>query len=39
MTYDVVPAPIGRLIVASDGAAVVGVWMANADPKDASCPR
>jgi len=36
LIYDVVPAPIGRLIVASDGAAVAGVWMANADPKDTS---
>lgn len=34
LTYDVVPAPIGRLIVASDGAAIVGVWMANATPND-----
>lgn len=34
LTYDVVPAPIGRLIVASDGAAIVGVWMANASPGD-----
>jgi methylated-DNA-[protein]-cysteine S-methyltransferase len=36
LTYDVVPAPIGRLVVASDGAAIVGVWMANAKPNDAS---
>ena len=36
LTYDVVPAPIGRLIVASNGAAIEGVWMANADPKDAA---
>ena len=34
LTYDVVPAPIGRLIVASDGTAISGVWMANADPVD-----
>ena len=34
LTYDVVPAPIGRLIVASDGDAVAGVWMANASPRD-----
>ena len=34
-TYDVVDAPIGRLIVASDGQAISGVWMANADPDDA----
>ena len=35
LTYDVVPAPIGRLIVASDGSAISGVWMANAHPSDA----
>ena len=34
LTYDVVAAPIGRLIVASDGSAVAGVWMANASPSD-----
>ena len=34
LTYDVVPAPIGRLIVASDGSAIAGVWMANARPRD-----
>jgi len=34
LTYDVVAAPIGRLIVASDGSAVAGVWMANASPRD-----
>ena len=34
LTYDVVSTPIGRLIVASDGAAISGVWMANADPDD-----
>jgi methylated-DNA-[protein]-cysteine S-methyltransferase len=33
-TYDVIPTPIGRLIVASDGSAISGVWMANADPSD-----
>jgi methylated-DNA-[protein]-cysteine S-methyltransferase len=33
-TYDVLPTPIGRLIVASDGSAISGVWMANADPSD-----
>jgi methylated-DNA-[protein]-cysteine S-methyltransferase len=36
LVYDVVPTPIGRLIVASDGSAIAGVWMANADPEDAS---
>jgi methylated-DNA-[protein]-cysteine S-methyltransferase len=36
LVYDVVPAPIGRLIVASDGEAVAGVWMANASPSDAA---
>jgi methylated-DNA-[protein]-cysteine S-methyltransferase len=39
LTYDVVPAPIGRLIVASDGDAVAGVWMANASPSDESWER
>jgi hypothetical protein len=34
LTYDVVQAPIGRLIVASDGTAIAGVWMANASPDD-----
>ena len=34
LTYDVLPTPIGRLIVASDGAAIAGVWMANANPDD-----
>ena len=34
LIYDVVPAPIGRLIVASNGVAVAGVWMANASPDD-----
>jgi len=36
LTYDVVPTPIDRVIVASDGSAIVGVWMANADPEDAT---
>ena len=36
LTYDVVPTPIGRLIVASDGSAIAGVWMANANPRDAA---
>jgi methylated-DNA-[protein]-cysteine S-methyltransferase len=36
LVYDVVPAPIGRLIVASDGSAIAGVWMANASPDDQS---
>jgi methylated-DNA-[protein]-cysteine S-methyltransferase len=35
LVYDVVPAPIGRLIVASDGESIAGVWMANANPGDA----
>ena len=34
LTYDVVLTPIGRLIVASDGSAVAGTWMANASPDD-----
>ena len=34
LIYDVVPAPIGRLIVTSNGVAVAGVWMANASPDD-----
>ena len=33
--YDVVQTPIDRLVVASDGSAIVGVWMANAGPDDA----
>ena len=33
-TYDVLPTPIGRLIVASNGRAIAGVWMANAAPDD-----
>ena len=36
LVYDVVPAPIGRLIVASDGDAIAGVWMANASPDDST---
>ena len=34
LTYDVLSTPIGRLIVASDGSAIAGVWMANANPDD-----
>jgi methylated-DNA-[protein]-cysteine S-methyltransferase len=36
LRYDAVQSPIGRLILASDGTALVGVWMANASPRDAS---
>lgn len=36
LIYDVVPTPIDRLIVASDGESIVGVWMANASPDDES---
>ena len=39
LTYDVVQSPIGRLILASDGVALVGVWMANANPTDAGWSR
>jgi methylated-DNA-[protein]-cysteine S-methyltransferase len=39
LTYDVVQSPIGRLILASDGVALVGVWMANANPTDANWSR
>ena len=39
LTYDVVQSPIGRLILASDGTALVGVWMANASPEDANWQR
>jgi methylated-DNA-[protein]-cysteine S-methyltransferase len=39
LTYDVVQSPIDRLILASDGAALVGVWMANASPADANWSR
>ena len=35
VVYDVLQTPIDRLVVASDGSAVVGVWMANAEPDDA----
>ena len=34
IVYDVVQAPSDRLVVASDGSAIVGVWMANAEPDD-----
>src|SRR5262245_58229417 len=34
MVYRIIPSPIGRLILASDGCAISGVWMANADPSD-----
>ena len=34
VVYDVVQTPIDRLVVASDGSAIVGVWMANAEPDD-----
>lgn len=34
LTYGVLDTPIDRLIVASDGAAITGVWMANASPSD-----
>ena len=34
--YDAVQTPIDRLVVASDGSAIVGVWMANAEPDDVS---
>ena len=34
--YDVVQTPIDRLVVASDGSAIIGVWMANAEPDDVS---
>ena len=34
--YDVVQTPIDRLVVASDSSAIVGVWMANAEPDDVS---
>ena len=39
LTYDVIQSPIGRLILASDGVALVGVWMANASPTDATWSR
>jgi methylated-DNA-[protein]-cysteine S-methyltransferase len=34
LTYDVLDTPIDRLIVASDGVAIVATWMANASPDD-----
>ena len=34
LTYDVMQTPIDRLVLASDGSAIVGVWMANAEPDD-----
>ena len=34
LIYDVIETPIGRLIVASDGAAIAATWMANASPDD-----
>jgi methylated-DNA-[protein]-cysteine S-methyltransferase len=34
LLYDVVQTPIDRLVVASDGSSIVGVWMANAEPDD-----
>ena len=34
IVYDVVQTPIDRLVVASDGSAIVGVWMANAEPDE-----
>jgi methylated-DNA-[protein]-cysteine S-methyltransferase len=34
LTYDVMHTPIDRLVLASDGSAIVGVWMANAEPDD-----
>ena len=34
IVYDAVQTPIDRLVVASDGSAIVGVWMANAEPDD-----
>ena len=39
LIYHVVKSPIGRLILASDGIALVGVWMANASPTDANWSR
>jgi len=35
ITYDVLQTPIDRLVVASDGSAIVGTWMANAEPDEA----
>ena len=37
--YDVVQTPIDRLVVASDGSAIVGVWMANAEPDERALGR
>ena len=34
VVYDVLQTPIDRLVVSSDGSAIVGVWMANAEPDD-----
>jgi methylated-DNA-[protein]-cysteine S-methyltransferase len=36
VVYDVIPTPIDRIVVASDGSAIVGVWMANAEPDEAT---
>lgn len=36
ITYDVLETPIDRLVVASDGSAIVGTWMANAEPDEAT---
>ena len=36
ITYDVLQTPIDRLVVASDGSAIVGTWMANAEPDEAA---
>jgi methylated-DNA-[protein]-cysteine S-methyltransferase len=38
LTYDVMQTPIDRLVLASDGSAIVGVWMANAEPDDRRWP-
>src|SRR5512138_500802 len=38
LTYDVMQTPIDRLVLASDGSAIVGVWMANAEPDDKRWP-
>ena len=34
LRYAVMPSPIGRLVLASDGTALAGVWMANAEPNE-----
>ena len=39
LIYDVVESPIGRLILASNGVALAGVWMANASPTDTKWAR